>query len=75
MSCFSKIQMSCLRVQAGSQHALGAPAMNTSGTIALPNEASVRLHRKVGFTEVGTFAEYAIKHGSYVSSVWMQRAL
>jgi phosphinothricin acetyltransferase len=49
--------------------------MNTSGTIALPNEASVRLHRKVGFTEVGTFAEYAIKHGSYVSSVWMQRAL
>lgn len=43
--------------------------------IALPNEASVSLHRKVGFTEVGTFAEYAIKHGSYVSSVWMQRAL
>jgi len=43
--------------------------------IALPNEASIRLHRKVGFTEVGTFAEYAIKHGSYVSSVWMQRAL
>jgi phosphinothricin acetyltransferase len=43
--------------------------------IALPNEASVRLHRKAAFTEVGTFAEYAIKHGDYVSSVWMQRAL
>jgi phosphinothricin acetyltransferase len=43
--------------------------------IALPNEASVCLHRKAGFTEVGTFAEYAIKNGRYVSSVWMQRAL
>jgi phosphinothricin acetyltransferase len=43
--------------------------------IALPNEASVRLHRKAGFTEVGTFAEYAFKNGRYVSSVWMQRAL
>ena len=43
--------------------------------IALPNEASVRLHRKAGFTEVGTFAEYAFKNGRYVSSLWMQRAL
>jgi phosphinothricin acetyltransferase len=43
--------------------------------IALPNEASVRMHRKVGFTKVGTFAEYAIKHGKFVSSVWMQRVL
>lgn len=43
--------------------------------IALPNEASVRLHLKAGFTEVGTFAEYALKHGRYVSSIWMQRAL
>jgi phosphinothricin acetyltransferase len=43
--------------------------------IALPNEASVRLHRKAGFKEVGTFSEYAIKNGHYVSSVWMQRML
>ncbi|MFL9873805.1 GNAT family N-acetyltransferase [Paraburkholderia megapolitana] len=43
--------------------------------IALPNEASVRLHQKMGFTEVGTFAEYAVKNGRYVSSVWMQRVL
>jgi phosphinothricin acetyltransferase len=27
--------------------------------IALPNDASVALHRKFGFTEVGVFAEYA----------------
>jgi phosphinothricin acetyltransferase len=43
--------------------------------IALPNEASVRLHQKMGFKEVGTFSNYAIKNGHYVSSVWMQRTL
>lgn len=41
--------------------------------IAVPNDASVALHRKFGFTEVGTFREYAIKNGQYISSVWMQR--
>lgn len=43
--------------------------------IALPNEASVRLHTKFGFTEVGVFDEYAVKNGRYISSVWMQRRL
>lgn len=41
--------------------------------IALPNDASVALHRKFGFTEVGIFREYAVKNGQYISSVWMQR--
>jgi phosphinothricin acetyltransferase len=41
--------------------------------IALPNDASVALHRKFGFTEVGTFREYAVKNGQYISSLWMQR--
>jgi phosphinothricin acetyltransferase len=41
--------------------------------IAMPNDASVALHRKFGFTEVGTFREYAIKDGQYISSLWMQR--
>ena len=40
--------------------------------IALPNDASVALHRKFGFTEVGVFEEYAVKNGTYISSVWMQ---
>jgi phosphinothricin acetyltransferase len=40
--------------------------------IALPNDASVRLHRRFGFTEVGVFDEYAQKWGRYISSVWMQ---
>lgn len=41
--------------------------------IALPNEASVRLHKKVGFTEVGVFQEYAEVNGKYFSSIWLQR--
>jgi phosphinothricin acetyltransferase len=41
--------------------------------IALPNDASVALHRKFGFTDVGTFCEYAVKDGQYISSLWMQR--
>jgi phosphinothricin acetyltransferase len=43
--------------------------------IALPNDASVALHRKFGFTEVGTFHGYAIKNGRYLSSLWMERLL
>jgi len=41
--------------------------------VAMPNDASVALHRKFGFTEVGTFREYAVKNGQYISSLWMQR--
>ena len=43
--------------------------------IALPNDASVRLHTKFGFSSVGTFSEYARKNGQYISSLWMERAL
>ncbi|MFG1710919.1 GNAT family N-acetyltransferase [Nonomuraea sp. M3C6] len=41
--------------------------------IAMPNDASVALHRKFGFTEVGTFHEYAAKNGRYINSLWMER--
>jgi phosphinothricin acetyltransferase len=40
---------------------------------ALPNEASVQLHRRFGFTDIGVFDEYARIRGRYVSSLWMQR--
>ncbi len=43
--------------------------------IALPNDASVALHRKFGFTDVGTYREYAVKNGQYISSLWMERLL
>jgi phosphinothricin acetyltransferase len=43
--------------------------------IALPNEASVRLHSKFGYKAVGVFNEYASKNGIFVSSQWMERPL
>ena len=43
--------------------------------IALPNDASVRLHEKFGFIRVGTFSEYAIKNDEFISSLWMEKAL
>jgi phosphinothricin acetyltransferase len=43
--------------------------------IALPNEASINLHRKFGFGEVGAFKEYAVKNGKFISSMWMQKIL
>jgi phosphinothricin acetyltransferase len=41
--------------------------------VALPNDASIALHRKIGFVEVGTFREYARKNGNWMSSTWFQR--
>jgi phosphinothricin acetyltransferase len=43
--------------------------------IALPNRASIALHRKFGFTDVGVFDEYAVKQGQRISSLWMQKRL
>ncbi len=41
--------------------------------VALPNPASLALHRRMGFDEVGTFREYARKHDTWISSTWFQR--
>jgi phosphinothricin acetyltransferase len=43
--------------------------------IVVPNDASVALHRKFGFTEVGMFHEYAVKNGQYLSSLWVERRM
>ncbi len=43
--------------------------------IALPNEASIALHRRFGFTDVTVFREYAQKNGTRIDSLWMQRLL
>ena len=53
----------------------GEPVHRAVVGIALPNDASVQLHRRFGFSEIGVFDEYAKKWGRYISSVWMQRAL
>ena len=43
--------------------------------IALPNDASLALHRAVGFTTVGTYREVGWKMGAWRDVQWMQRLL
>ncbi|UXI04184.1 GNAT family N-acetyltransferase [Photobacterium sp. TY1-4] len=43
--------------------------------VALPNDASLALHKRFGFREVGVFQEYAKKNDQYVSSMWLEKAL
>jgi hypothetical protein len=43
--------------------------------IALPNDASVALHRSVGFTQVGTFREAGRKFGGWIDVAWYERAV
>mgnify|MGYP001156668550 FL=1 len=43
--------------------------------VALPNEASIALHKRFGFREVGVFNEYAKKNDQYISSMWLEKAL
>jgi phosphinothricin acetyltransferase len=41
--------------------------------IALPNDASLALHRRFGFTDVGTFTEVGRKFDRWWDVLWMQR--
>jgi len=43
--------------------------------IALPNDASVALHRAVGFTEVGVYHDVGFKLGAWRDVAWFERAL
>lgn len=43
--------------------------------IALPNEASIALHRRLGFREVGTLTEVGHKLGSYWDTMLLERDL
>ncbi|MCW2811076.1 MAG: family acetyltransferase [Friedmanniella sp.] len=43
--------------------------------VALPNDASARLHRRLGFTPIGTFTEAGFKQGRWIDVEWWQRAL
>ena len=45
------------------------------GGAALPNEASVALHEKLGFDHVGTFREVGFKHGRWVDVGYWQLVL
>jgi phosphinothricin acetyltransferase len=41
--------------------------------IALPNDASLALHRAMGFEEVGVLREVGHKFGRFVDTAWYQR--
>ncbi|MCB1848658.1 MAG: GNAT family N-acetyltransferase, partial [Halieaceae bacterium] len=43
--------------------------------IALPNEASVQLHERMGFRQVAHFAEVGWKHGKWVDVGYWQKML
>jgi phosphinothricin acetyltransferase len=43
--------------------------------ITLPNDASVALHRRFGFREVGRFTEQGRKLGRYWDVLWMEKPL
>ena len=43
--------------------------------VTQPNEASDRLHRRHGFTEVGTFHGVGVKQGRAWDVLWLERPL
>jgi phosphinothricin acetyltransferase len=43
--------------------------------VALPNEASIRIHERFGFREVGVFREVGRKFGTYHDVVWLEKPL
>jgi L-amino acid N-acyltransferase YncA len=45
------------------------------GGAALPNEASVALHEKLGFEHVATFRQVGFKHGKWVDVAYWQLVL
>jgi L-amino acid N-acyltransferase YncA len=45
------------------------------GGIALPNDASIGLHRKLGFAEAGTFREVGYKFGRWIDVAYWELLL
>jgi phosphinothricin acetyltransferase len=51
------------------------PVHRAYAGISLPNEASVRLHERLGFVSIGVFGEVGFKFGRYVDVEWFQRPM
>jgi phosphinothricin acetyltransferase len=43
--------------------------------VVIPNDASIALHRRLGFREIGTFTENGRKFGRFWDVVWFERPL
>jgi phosphinothricin acetyltransferase len=48
---------------------------NALAGITLPNDASVGLHRRLGFSDVGIYRNVGYKLGAWRDTIWMQRPL
>jgi phosphinothricin acetyltransferase len=48
---------------------------NAYAGITMPNDASVALHRSVGFDDVGVFRNVGWKFGAWRDVAWMQRVI
>ncbi len=51
------------------------PVHRCYGGIALPNEASVTMHKELGYTLVGTFREVGFKFGKYWDVQWYEKTM
>ncbi|MEH6457169.1 MAG: N-acetyltransferase family protein, partial [Cocleimonas sp.] len=51
------------------------PIKSLMGVIALPNDASVALHKKTGFVEAGYFKEVGYKFDQWVDVAFYQKDL
>ena len=43
--------------------------------VTVPNERSVALHKRFGFTELGVFPATGYKHGQWHSVLWLSKTL
>ena len=45
------------------------------GGITLPNEASIALHKKFGFEEIGVYSEVGYKFGQFHDVCWLEKSI
>ena len=53
----------------------GEPVHRAYAGVTLPNPASIALHRRFGFTELGTYREVGHKFGRYWDVTWLEKGL
>ncbi|MCY1152766.1 MAG: GNAT family N-acetyltransferase [Sphaerochaetaceae bacterium] len=48
---------------------------NAYGVITLPNKASVKLHKKLGFKEIGVFHNTGFKFNKWYDVIWFEKTI